>query len=99
MTPAQLDTHRGHSIVLKSGVWLYADTRLPVSEQPDRQCGHCGKPNTPEGHDGCLGELAGVLNACCGHGRHEVAYLQTVDGRRFTGKIALKMALGEDENE
>lgn len=32
------------------------------------KCKHCGKPPTPEGYDACIGELPGVLHACCGHG-------------------------------
>lgn len=40
-------------------------------------CDHCGLKATKEGHDGCLGELPGpVMNACCGHGQDEVAYIQ-----------------------
>lgn len=39
-------------------------------------CGHCGLKRTPEGHDGCIGTLEGVMNACCGHGEDKVAYVQ-----------------------
>jgi len=39
-------------------------------------CGHCGRDATPEGHDGCVGTLIGVMNACCGHGNPEAAYVQ-----------------------
>lgn len=70
------DSHRGHPIVLVGGAWLYSDTREPVAENPDRDCGHCGLPNTPEGHDGCLGTLDGAMNACCGHGNAAEAYVQ-----------------------
>ena len=46
-----------------------------------KNCGHCGKDRTPEGHDGCLGTLPGVMNACCGHGGNaEGAYIQYWDG-------------------
>jgi hypothetical protein len=62
-------THRGHIIVESTdGVWVYADTGKPIRAELDRPCGYCGKPNTPEGHDACLGTLPGVMNACCGHG-------------------------------
>lgn len=79
--------HRGHRIVTLSGgmpansrsVWVYADTGEPVSANPNRDCGHCGLANTPEGHDGCLGTLPGVMNACCGHGTGE-AYVQFPPG-------------------
>ncbi len=39
-------------------------------------CGHCGLKRTPEGHDGCIGKLKGVMNACCGHGDSSIAYVQ-----------------------
>jgi hypothetical protein len=32
------------------------------------KCRKCKLARTPEGHDPCLGELPGVLFACCGHG-------------------------------
>lgn len=39
-------------------------------------CGHCKKSRTKEGHDGCVGTLEKVKNACCGHGETEQAYIQ-----------------------
>jgi len=42
----------------------------------DEACGHCGMPVTTEGYDGCVGFLPGVMNACCGHGVIEHAYVQ-----------------------
>ena len=39
-------------------------------------CGHCKKHRTKEGHDGCIGALKNVMNACCGHGENKVAYVQ-----------------------
>jgi len=40
-------------------------------------CIHCKKGPTVEGHDGCLGTLPGpIMNACCGHGNIESAYIQ-----------------------
>ena len=38
-------------------------------------CGKCKKGPTKEGHDGCLGTLPGVMNACCGHGDINDAYV------------------------
>jgi len=32
------------------------------------ECPHCHKRRGQDGHDPCLGELPGVLFACCGHG-------------------------------
>lgn len=31
---------------------------------------------TIQGHDGCIGTLEGVMNACCGHGQDSCAYVQ-----------------------
>ena len=42
----------------------------------ERLCGHCGKHNTKEGHDGCLGVIPDAMNACCGHGEINDAYIQ-----------------------
>lgn len=72
------DTYRGHKI---KQVYIYEDTKELVSENPNRECGHCGKENTKEGHDGCLGTLPNVMNACCGHGNKKEAYVQYLDGR------------------
>lgn len=61
-------------------------------------CGHCNLKRTPEGYDGCVGELQGVMNACCGHGDYRMAYVQFnhQDYSKYpnkfivTGKEALK---------
>lgn len=81
--------HRGHEIIFKSQ-WLYADNQSPVSDNPERRCGHCNKPQTPEGHDGCLGTLPNVRNACCGHGEDDLAYVQFWDGSDIRGKDAVE---------
>tara|TARA_R110000787_G_scaffold155864_1_gene269719 strand:+ start:473 stop:742 length:270 start_codon:yes stop_codon:yes gene_type:complete len=39
-------------------------------------CLHCKKNRTLEGHDGCVGTLKNVMNACCGHGEGKMAYIQ-----------------------
>lgn len=39
-------------------------------------CNHCGLNRTKQGHDGCIGTLPNVMNACCGHGQNSVAYVQ-----------------------
>lgn len=39
-------------------------------------CGHCKLARTIEGHDGCVGTLKNVMNACCGHGETKHAYVQ-----------------------
>lgn len=58
----------------------------------DKPCHHCGRMKTPEGHDGCLGTLCDpeIMNACCGHGDVEDAYIQYWPGeRRIAGAEAI----------
>lgn len=39
-------------------------------------------------HDECLGWLDGTMNACCGHGNDDTAYVQFLDGSVVRGKHA-----------
>jgi len=72
---------RGHKIEFLNNQWVYFDTKEPTIETyKSRNCGHCNLPQTEEGHDGCLGTLRGVSNACCGHGEAKEAYIQFIDG-------------------
>lgn len=54
-------------------------------------CVKCKKPPTAEGHDGCLGILLEnlVMNACCGHGSENMAYVQYYDRPQVEGRKAL----------
>lgn len=54
-------------------------------------CVECKKGPTPEGHDGCMGTLPEnlVMNACCGHGRENTAYVQYWDKPQVEGRKAL----------
>ena len=72
---------RGHLIEFIDDEFVYCDTKESTADTwKERPCGHCGLPNTTEGHDGCLGTLPGVMNVCCGHGgKHEGAYIQFLD--------------------
>lgn len=80
---------RGHEIEYLNGEWIYSDTKEPTTQtHKDRPCGYCNKPNTPEGHDGCLGTLMGVMNACCGHGQIKEVYVQFLDGTVIQGEDA-----------
>lgn len=63
-TQPEHDTHRGHPMVRDGSVWRYCDNGQPVSDNPNRACGHCGKANTADGHDGCLGTIPDATNAC-----------------------------------
>ena len=60
--------------------WLWEDTGELAGG--DRPCAECGRHQTPEGHDACLGTLEGVVSACCGHGDPSLAYVLFEDGRR-----------------
>ncbi len=82
---------RGHLIeYVNDDHWIYSDTREKVDDSKDRECGHCPHKITASGHDGCLGTLSGVRNACCGHGNTEEAYIQYPDGRSLSGSEAVK---------
>ncbi len=80
--------YRGHKIKFKKEVWLYNDTNKPVKDDINISCGHCGQPITKEGYDACLGILPEVINACCGHGNIQEAYIQFSNGIRAYGKDA-----------
>lgn len=79
---------RGHNIVYVGGEWLYEDT-MTASAGNERSCGYCGKQNTGEGHDGCIGTIPGAMNACCGHGESGDAYIQYFDKNDIRGVEAL----------
>ena len=79
---------RGHPIFFNKDEWFYVDSGLPTVGS-DRQCGHCGKESTKEGHDGCVGTLPGVMNACCGHGIVSEAYIQFSPNHCLRGKDAI----------
>ncbi len=83
-------TFRGHPIYWDGTIFRYWDNHKPVKDTwLDRPCGHCGLENTKEGHDGCLGNLPGVQNACCGHGGARIAYVQHDNGESVHGEKAL----------
>lgn len=81
--------YRGHEVKCDGMVWRYLDG-VPVPEDKDRACGFCKMENTPEGHDGCLGTLIGVRNACCGHGDDMSSYVQFTNLTRLDGEEAQK---------
>lgn len=79
--------YRGHHIWFIFERWVYVDTGDSV-ENNHRSCGHCGEADTIKGHDGCLGTLRGIRNACCGHGQIDSAYVQFQDMYSIHGKPA-----------
>jgi len=81
---------RGHDISFAGGQWVFADNGLPtVSTWKERPCFHCDQHQTTEGHDACLGELPGLMNACCGHGHKKDAYVQFLSGISISGERAV----------
>jgi len=80
---------RGHEIEYKNGEYVFSDTNDSVSTTwEERPCGSCGERSTWEGHDGCMGTLPSVMNACCGHGNINEAYVQFNDGAIVRGSVA-----------
>ena len=47
--------------------WRYESDGVPIRDV-QRPCVRCGRLPTAEGYDACLGHIAGVTSACCGHG-------------------------------
>ena len=86
------DHFRGHRVEIWDGVAYYCDTGEPTATTARRPCGRCGQDDTPEGHDGCLGELPRdiVMNACCGHGEDDLAYIQYWDRSDIRGPAAIE---------
>ena len=86
----KLSKFRGHTIYKSSDIYLYLDTGEAVADTwKERSCGFCNKFNTLEGHDGCLGTLVDVTNACCGHGITKDAYAQFNNGTELRGIKAI----------
>jgi len=82
--------YRGREIrKTKSNTWIYSDTKTPVKLSKIRSCGYCNQFPTKEGHDACIGILNNVMNACCGHGKDDEAYIQFLNGVCIRGKEAL----------
>lgn len=81
------DQYRGHKI---EKVYVYKDTQEQIRNNVSRPCGYCGRANTKEGHDGCLDTLPDVMNACCGHGEDNTAYVQFNNGFAIYGSQAVK---------
>lgn len=78
---------RGHEIEHNGKEWVYCDTKEPtVTTHGNRPCGHCGEFATEKGHDACIADLPGVMNACCGHG-HDKAYAQFENGKIIQGRF------------
>lgn len=82
-------TFRGYKIKKKDNQFVFSDTGESTENTwESRPCGYCDKYNSKEGHDGCLGILPNVMNACCGHGDANEAYVQFWNGSIERGREA-----------
>lgn len=89
----QSSSYRGHRIWFdgSQGAWRYESDGALVKENWEKTpCGKCGKHFTEKGHDPCIANLPGVMNACCGHGNAGEAYIQFSDGQIIRGDYALQ---------
>lgn len=67
----------------KAYTWIYCDTlEEKTDERPCKKCGLVFKFMTP---DACIGELPGVVGACCGHGIDREKYIIFEGGNRIQG--------------
>lgn len=84
-----VSTFRGHPIVWRNDMWVYADDGKPIPGWGGevRPCVVCGQQGwSGEGEvDECLGLLPGVSNACCGHGDPTNSYIQFTNGLFIRG--------------
>lgn len=89
------DSLRGHPIYRDGNEWRFSDTGEPTAPNwKNRPCGICLEFPTKDGHDACIGKLANVSNACCGHGDLKSAYIQYDDGVAIEGESAIR-AMGK----
>ena len=58
--------NRGH-LIIYTDRWRYEDNLVAI-EAEDRACAFCGQKYIDGNIDPCIGRLAGVVSACCGHG-------------------------------
>jgi len=73
--PISDEEHRGHTVHYDSGHYFDCRTGRRIDDPYKLPCTACGLPPTPEGHDGCLGDIPGAESACCGHGQRFGCYV------------------------
>lgn len=79
---------RGHHVTHDPTLGWVDDRGTHGDDLMTQSCAACGLHPTPEGHDGCLGELPGVESACCGHGGRQNATLYVSDPTVFLAWVA-----------
>ncbi len=81
---------RGRAIEYKNDEWVYSDDKeINMNRRAHDKCLRCLECPTEEGHDSCLGVLKGLMNACCGHGDDNAAYVQFWGGHCVRGSDAI----------
>jgi len=84
----------GHKIERSGEDWIYSDTKEKVDPEgetrPCKKCGEEFKEIDGVEVDPCLGKLPGVINACCGHGKPEEAYIMFSNGITIRGFTSIK---------
>jgi len=58
----------------------------------DLACTRCGHLPTKKGHDWCIRNMPGVMNACCGHGETE-GYIQFTNGVTIRGYFRVEQGI------
>lgn len=80
---------RGHACTWDGKAWNFDDTGKPLPGYGGefRPCAKCGALMNDHEPDRCLGQLPGVDNACCGHGRREESYVRFKNGVVLLGFV------------
>jgi hypothetical protein len=81
--------HRGHPIQYIDGKWEFVEGPQRGKYGKERTCTKCHAIS--DTHDSCLGHLANVRVACCGHGATKDAYIAFEDGRVLRGRQAVEL--------
>ena len=91
---------RGYLLLLepKTDRAWYAVDGAPYDRDNPRPCPHCarmfvscGDCDDKMSHDPCIGHIAGVAYACCGHGEIESAYISWPDRSTVRNTKALRV--------
>ena len=77
-----------------SGSRKYPNRGMSPGRSSPVDCAHCGLSCSPSGDDPCIENLPNVMNACCGHGKPEDAYVQFSPTHWVGGTEALAIMQG-----
>ena len=100
----QLVDVKGHKLVWDSKTNTYSFPGGIEVDVRSVHCRSCGRQETDDGHDACLADLPGVVNACCGHGTKK-GYIMLEGGTTIRGNFEIKKGWhcnkegGEEDDE